>query len=271
MGDPNARHHAWDKATSARGRAIHRWARMWNLKVTSTRKPSYRAIGRVEKSYSDLMLGKEKVETTQPEGGSWVDSLDHTAILYKLKEVCAKRGILIISKTVLANRRNREEVAKAYGVLLGALSVEIRKAKHEEAQVSYEHLRKTVVAPWEHIMRRRPRTRTPHWNFNLDHRWKLMRKARVRANRSGLQTDWDIFETSRNHFVKENRNSCRRFRKRTDELLQKSGYCQMSEACRRDKRRREERRKGPTITIKKSNPRTLSPSWDSSTTITSLC
>lgn len=155
---------------------------------------------------------------------------------------------------MLANPRNKEKVAESYILILGAIAEHIENATKEEELSTFERIREEIVGPWEHIRRRRPRTITLHWNYELWNLWRHMRKDRERENRSGLTVDWEIYEARRKHFVKENRRARRRFKKRTEELLEPGRCNRMAEAVRRDKRRREEKLKETSLNGKALDP-----------------
>lgn len=160
--------------------------------ITCTDKPSYSAKGRRAESYQDLLIDLNRVKPEQPDDREWVGSSDHTLIMYVIKDTKVMKARKRISKTTLAKKWNKEEVAECYSQTLGNLVDTIKSTKTELTQDAYECARKVIVEPWELIVRRRPNIRTPHWNFNLNNRWKEMRKARNRANRSRLRVDWEI-------------------------------------------------------------------------------
>lgn len=104
------------------------------------------------------------------------------------------------------------------------------------------------------MKKRRPLTKTPHWNQTLRVKWKDMRNARSKVLKSRLDIDWRIFEKRRKHFEQENRKAKRRFNQRTTELLKKGPGSRMAEAIKRDRRRREERQKDRTLNDRELNP-----------------
>lgn len=84
------------------------------MTVIGTEKLTYTARGRPGKSHLELLVDNEIAEEKQPDNGEWVESSDHTVILYKINEVNVRRGRMRISKTMLSNKRNKEEVSERY-------------------------------------------------------------------------------------------------------------------------------------------------------------
>lgn len=81
VGDINARHEAWDKATKERGRSLYKWAKKCNLNATGTERASCQAKGGAGTSHPYLIIYTETVEFTQPTDGIWSNASEHLLIL----------------------------------------------------------------------------------------------------------------------------------------------------------------------------------------------
>lgn len=184
----------------------------------------------------------------------WEGSSDHTLIMHNIKDRNMKKARKMVSKKILTNKCNKEEVAEHYAQLLEEIASNIRSKNLERAQDVFELARDVIAEPWERIARRRSNTKTPHWNFHLNSRWRDMRKARMRANKSGLRIDMDTYEEKRRRFLKEKRRAKRRLKSRTEALLRKGSGNAMAEAIRRERKRREEQQKESALNSSELNP-----------------
>lgn len=240
-GDLNERLTKWDRVTNARGRVVVKCATKWNYKVTPPRSASYKARGRDGESTPNLLVGLEAAEVTQPKDRVWNDSSDHTPILYTVKNVSIKVGKRRISKTMLCNQRNREEAGKWYREKTPELTKKVKAVGSEGAQAIYKEVTIFITEPWVRMTERKPATRSPHWNSGLQMRWEDLRKARMRASKSGLDTDRELFEAKRKEFQKANRRRRRAFERNTENLLQKCQNEVLSTVIPKYRRRRQEK------------------------------
>lgn len=110
------------------------------------------------------------------------------------------------------------------------------------AQDMFNKVAQPVREPWGWIKKRRKAAKSPHWNVNLQFLWKAATRARKRAKRSLMKTEWEEFKSKHKKFRKGKRRKRRLFAKRTEGKPRSThNRNEMSEAIKKEKQRREER------------------------------
>lgn len=216
-----------------------------NKKITLTELPSFivRGGGGNRKPY--VLIDSTRVEVTQPRDEDWNEALDHTPILYVIDlnlRKCRNR----IPKTTMINKRNRDEVGEVYRDEIHKIMEKIKEEDERTARRIYKEASLLLTEPWKRIVKRRPESKSPHWNFDLARRWNEMRKEREKAKKSKLEIDWKIFKERRKHFEQENRRSSRAFQAKTENMLKNCTNSEMAEAIKEDRRRRQKKKKENT-------------------------
>lgn len=153
--------------TNTRGRTVVKCVGRWNYKATPPGSASYKARGRAGESTPDLLLDLEVAEVIQPKDRRLDDSSDHIPILYVVKNANIEVGKRIVSKTILSNKRNREEAGKWYRENIQELKRRVKEEGLEGAQVIFKEVARRITEPWVKMAERKPETRSPHWNAGL--------------------------------------------------------------------------------------------------------
>lgn len=103
----------------------------------------------------------------QPKDRGLDDSSDHIPILYVVKNANIEVGKRIVSKTILSNKRNREEAREWYRENIPELKRRVKEEGFEGAQVIFKEVARRITEPWVKMAERKPETRSPHLNAGL--------------------------------------------------------------------------------------------------------
>ena len=216
MGDLNARHKTWEKATNSHGRWLVEWAtsNKWNIDAPAG--PTF--IGHQGTSTVDLFLTKG-IHTSGASvlSGLWDGSSDHRAV--GLRVLAPPRYTLDVPRIPQSQRRNptyMQKAAELYSAQLPRFFEKVKSSSTPEALENvYSELTALILEPWAPARKHKPKRFKHFWTRRLDYlkslRSKKYREAAAASDdsRAAIWEQYLALDRQLRSLLRKHKRQCR--------------------------------------------------------------
>lgn len=87
--------------------------------------------------------------------------------MYAVQDASLREGRHRTSKAMLNNAKNVQEAGERYRQSIPDLIKRVKEEKEGDIQEVLRKVAESIREPWEWMVERRPKGRSPHWNVKL--------------------------------------------------------------------------------------------------------